>query len=88
MNLFQFRNLFIKQLQIDLSIGISLFQLAKSYNKKKEKILPTISKADLFKILISYINPEIKEFEPKLFLFYLESANYFFLIFHHNLIYF
>ena len=76
MNLFQFRNLFINQLQIDLSIGISLFQLAKSYNKKKEKILPTISKADLFKILISYINPEIKEFEPKLFLFYLESANY------------
>ena len=76
MTLFQFRNLFINQLQIDLSLGISLFQLAKSYNKKKEKILPTISKADLFKILISYINPDIKEFEPKLFLFYLESANY------------
>ena len=76
MNLYQFRNLFINQLQIDLSTGISLFQLAKSYNKKKEKILPTISKVDLFKILTSYINPDIKEFEPKLFLFYLESANY------------
>ena len=76
MTLFQFRNLFINQLQIDLSLGISIFQLAKSYNKKKEKILPTISRDDLFKILTSYMNKDIKEFEPKLFLFYLESANY------------
>ena len=76
MTLFQFRNLFINQLQIDLSLGISIFQLAKSYNKKKEKILPTISRDDLFNILKSYMNNDIKEFEPKLFLFYLESANY------------
>ena len=76
MTLFHFRTLFINQLQIDLSLGISLFQLAKSYNKKKEKILPTITKDDLFKILTSYINPNLKEYEPKLFLFYLESANY------------
>ena len=76
MTLFQFRNLFINQLQIDLSLGISIFQLVKSYNKKKEKILPTISRDDLFNILKSYMNNDIKEFEPKLFLFYLESANY------------
>ena len=76
MTLFDFRNLFINQLQIDLSLGIGIFQLAKSYNKTKEKILPKISKDDLFNILTSYINPDVKEFEPKLFLFYLESANY------------
>ena len=76
MNLSQFRKLFINQLQIDLALGIGIFQLAKSYNKNKEKNLPTISKDDLFKILISYLNYDIKEFEPKLFLYYLESANY------------
>ena len=76
MNLYQFRNLFINQLQVDLALGISLFQLAKSYNKNKEKILPTLAKDDLFKILTSYLNSDIRQFEPKLFLFYLENANY------------
>ena len=75
-NLSQFRNLFINQLQVDLSLGISLFQLAKSYNKKIEKNLPTISRDDLLKILVSYLNLDNKDFEPKLFLYYLESANY------------
>ena len=78
MTLYQFRNLFINQLQIDLSLGISLFQILKSYNKKneKEKILPTVSKQDLCNILTSYMNLNINIFEPKLFLFYLENANY------------
>jgi hypothetical protein len=76
MNLSQFRKLFINQLQIDLSLGIGIFQLAKSYNKNKEKNLPTISKDDLLNILTSYMNFDIKDFEPKLFLYYLESANY------------
>ena len=75
-NLSQFRNLFINQLQVDLSLGVSLFQLVKSYNKKIEKNLPTISRYDLLKILVSYLNIENKDFEPKLFLYYLESANY------------
>ena len=56
MNLSQFRKLFINQLQIDLSLGIGIFQLAKSYNKNKEKNLPTISKDDLLNILTSYMN--------------------------------
>ena len=75
-NLSQFRKLFINQLQIDLSLGIGIFQLAKSYNKKKEKNLPTISKDDLLNILTSYMDLDIKDFEPKLFLYYLEIANY------------
>ena len=74
-NLSQFRKLFINQLQIDLSLGIGIFQLAKSYNKKKEKNLPTISKDDLLNILTSYMDLDIKDFEPKLFLYYLEIAN-------------
>ena len=75
-NLFQFRNLFINPLQMDLSLGIGLFQFVKSYNQKKENILPTISKTNLFNVLTSYINYQITEFEPKLFLFYLENGNY------------
>jgi hypothetical protein len=76
LTLFQFRNLFINPLQMDLSLGIGLFQFVKSYNQKKEAILPTISKANLFNVLTSYINYDISEFEPKLFLFYLENGNY------------
>ena len=76
LNLFQFRNLFINPLQMDLSLGIGLFQFVKSYNQKKENILPTISKTNLFNVLTSYINYDINEFEPKLFLFYLENGNY------------
>ena len=76
LNLFQFRNLFINPLQMDLSLGIGLFQFVKSYNQKKESILPTISRANLFNVLTSYINYDITEFEPKLFLFFLENANY------------
>ena len=44
--------------------------------KLAQKILPTLSKDDLFKILTSYLNSDIRQFEPKLFLFYLENANY------------
>ena len=76
LTLFQFRNLFINPLQMDLSLGISLFQFVKSYNNKKELVLPTISKTNLFNVLTSYINYDISEFEPKLFLFYLENGNY------------
>ena len=76
LNLFQFRNLFINPLQMELSLGIGLFQLVKSYNKNKELILPTISRDNLFKVLTSYINYNITEFEPKLFLYYLEYGNY------------
>ena len=76
LNLYQFRNLFINPLQMDLSLGIGLFQFVKSYNNKKEPILPTISKTNLFNVLTSYINYDITEFEPKLFLFYLENGNY------------
>ena len=76
LNLYQFRNLFINPLQMEFSLGISLFQFVKSYNNKKEPILPTISKTNLFNVLTSYINYDITEFEPKLFLFYLENGNY------------
>ena len=76
LNLFQFRNLFINPLQMDLSLGIGLFKFVKSYNNTKEFILPTISKDNLFKVLSSYINYDINVFEPKLFLFYLENGNY------------
>ena len=76
LNLFQFRNLFINPLQMDLSLGIGLFQFVKSYNQKKENILPTITKTNLFNVLTSYINYGISIFEPKLFLFYLENGNY------------
>ena len=76
LTLFQFRNLFINPLQMDLSLGIGLFQFVKSYNTKKETILPTISRTNLFNVLASYLNYNIKNFEPKLFLFYLENANY------------
>ena len=76
LNLFQFRNLFIYPLQMELSLGIGLFQLVKSYNKNKEPILPTISRDNLFKVLTSYINYNITEFEPNLFLYYLEYGNY------------
>ena len=76
LTLFQFRNLFINPLQMDLSLGIGLFQFVKSYNQKKELILPTISKTNLFNVLTSYINYNITQFEPKLFLFYLENGNY------------
>ncbi len=76
LTLFQFRNLFINPLQMDLSLGIGLFQFVKSYNNKKELVLPTISKTNLFNVLTSYINYDISEFEPKLFLFYLENGNY------------
>ena len=76
LTLYQFRNLFINPLQMDLSLGIGLFQFVKSYNTKKETILPTISRTNLFNVLTSYLNYNIKNFEPKLFLFYLENANY------------
>jgi hypothetical protein len=76
LTLFQFRNLFINPLQMDLSLGIGLFQFVKSYNTKKETVLPTISRTNLFNVLTSYLNYNIKDFEPKLFLFYLENANY------------
>ena len=76
LTLFQFRNLFINPLQMDLSLGIGLFQFVKSYNNKKELVLPTISKTNLFNVLTSYLNYDISEFEPKLFLFYLENGNY------------
>ena len=76
LTLFQFRNLFINPLQMDLSLGIGLFQFVKSYNTKKETVLPTISRTNLFNVLTSYLNYNIKNFEPKLFLFYLENANY------------
>ena len=76
LTLYQFRNLFINPLQMDLSLGIGLFQFVKSYNTKKETVLPTISRANLFNVLTSYLNYNIKNFEPKLFLFYLENANY------------
>ena len=76
LTLYQFRNLFINPLQMDLSLGIGLFQFVKSYNTKKETVLPTISRTNLFNVLTSYLNYNIKNFEPKLFLFYLENANY------------
>lgn len=76
LTLFQFRNLFINPLQMDLSLGIGLFQFVKSYNQKKENILPSISKTNLFNVLTSYLDYDITEFEPKLFLFYLENGNY------------
>ena len=47
LTLFRFRNLFINPLQMDLSLGIGLFQFVKSYNTKKEPILPTISRKNL-----------------------------------------
>ena len=76
LTLFQFRNLFINPLQMDLSLGIELFQFVKSYNTKKETNLPTITRKNLLNVLTSYLNYNIKNFEPKLFLFYLENANY------------
>ena len=76
MNLYQFRKLFINPLQMDLSLGIGLFQLVKSYNKTNEEVLPTIKTDDLFSILLSYIDNKINTFEPKLFLYYLENGNY------------
>jgi len=76
LTLYQFRNLFINPLQMELSLGIGLFQFVKSYNTKKETVLPTISRTNLFNVLTSYLNYNIKIFEPKLFLFYLENANY------------
>ena len=76
LTLYQFRNLFINPLQMDLSLGIGLFQFVKSYNTKKETVLPTITRTNLFNVLTSYLNYNIKNFEPKLFLFYLENANY------------
>lgn len=37
LTLYQFRNLFINPLQMDLSLGIGLFQFVKSYNTKKRQ---------------------------------------------------
>ena len=52
MNLMSFRESFVTKLNMDLALGITIFQLLKNFSHKDEQI---ISKDDLFMFLESYI---------------------------------
>ena len=56
MNLAGFKNSFIKPLKMDLSLGVAIFQLLKSFTHKNEQI---ITKNDLFMFLESYTQTAI-----------------------------
>ena len=80
----QFRELFIKPLGMDYGLGIATFQLVKSYNKdnttndalNKTEILSTINTDTLFDVLTSYVDFNLSNFEPRLFLYYLENGRF------------
>ena len=82
MKMSQFRELFIKPLCMDYALGISTFQLVKSYNKENNnnsnqaEILSTINTDILFDVLTSFIDFNLSNFEPRLFLFYLENGRF------------
>ena len=82
MKLNQFRELFIKPLSMNYALGISTFQLAKVFNNSNPNAissndtLASISTDTLMDLLSSYIDYNVTDFEPRLFLFYLENAKY------------
>jgi hypothetical protein len=55
MNLLSFRENFMLKLNMDLALGVAVFQLLKNFSHKDEQI---ISRDDLFMFLESYIQPD------------------------------
>lgn len=51
-----FREKFVKPLQIEMSLGISIFKILKSFSLQKENQEILITKDDIFNLINSYIN--------------------------------
>lgn len=77
MKLSQFRELFIKPLSMNYSLGISTFQLCRVFTSTSHSdTLASITSESLMSLISSYIDYNIIDFEPKLFIYYLENAKY------------
>ena len=77
----QFREYFIKPLAMDYALGISTFQIAKTFNVKPLENIPTttlteVDTSTIMKIILSYLDCEIVEFDPRLLVFYIENEKY------------
>jgi hypothetical protein len=70
MNLYYFRENFIKSLGMDLPLGIATFQLLKSFSNKDESV---ITKDDLFNLIYSYTDIGITKFDPEVIVTNLEN---------------
>lgn len=77
----QFREYFIKPLSMDYALGICTFQIAKTFKNSSQgtndnSSLMEVQTSSLMKIILSYINYDIINFDARALIFFIENGKY------------